>query len=312
MAGAVVMITRLIHLNHRRQTLKPKSLSSSSSSSSSSSLILLSHHHQFIKFPSFGPPSTTMSVSAVTPTTNLPPPLVQHNPQADAATRYTIDERIIGGVDNMVSSFAYHPTGSYTAVWDSTPNRTSSSTSFTKLLELEHCLINPNDKESRVRIVQIVGVEDNQNHKKIVLKNIKVFVEQWYGPFRNGEQLGGCAIRDSAFASTQALCGSQVSGVWEVSNSIATFQDDSPIAILQQLVTVDGIHKEVRDQQNLVLLPKNLWSSIQYDGEQTCCQVGWLLEPGRAITSSCIFSGNAKLKEIVTSSETATPGPAEL
>lgn len=220
--------------------------------------------------------------------------------EADAATRFTVDDRIIGGPDNMVSSFAYHSSGSYTAVWESKNNPGS-----LRLLELEHCLIDPRDKESRVRILQIVGVEENH---KLVLKNIKVFVEHWYGPFRNGEQLGGCAILDSAFASTQALSGSKISGMWEVSNSIASFQD-SPNNILQQLVTVDGIQKLVRDQENLVLLPKNLWSSIReiQDGETTCCQVGWLLEPGRAITSKCVFSRYAELKEIITSTENAAP-----
>ncbi|KAI7756435.1 hypothetical protein M8C21_029116 [Ambrosia artemisiifolia] len=216
--------------------------------------------------------------------------------EADAATRYSVEERVIGGEDNMVSSFAYQASGCYTAVWS-----TQKSASL-KVLELEHCLIDPRDKESRVRVIQIVSVEGN----KLVLKNIKVFVEQWYGPFRNGDQLGGCAIRDSAFATTKVLNGSDVSGVWQTSNSIARFQD-SP-NILQELVAVDGIEKSARDADNLVLLPKNLWSSqIELeDGEKTCCEVGWLLEPGRAITSKCVFSINAELKEIIVSSETAT------
>ncbi|PWA79786.1 hypothetical protein CTI12_AA203180 [Artemisia annua] len=215
--------------------------------------------------------------------------------EADAATRYTIDERTVGGVENMVSAFAYQSNGSYTAVWENP-----------KGLELEHCLIDPRDKESRVRIVQIVGVED----KKLVLKNIKVFVEQWYGPFRNGESLGGCAIRDSAFACTKALDYSLVSGVWQSSNSVAAFQD-SPNGVPQELVPVDGKQNLVREEANLVLLPKNLWSSVteMQDEGITCCEVGWLLEPGRAITSKCIFSRNAELKEIVMSSETASPGP---
>nr|XP_043627085.1 uncharacterized protein LOC122598556 [Erigeron canadensis] len=218
--------------------------------------------------------------------------------EADAATRYTIDERVVGGADNMVSSFAYQSNGSYTAIW------TTRKAGSNKVLELEHCLFHPHDKESRVRIIQIVGVDENQ---KLTLKSIKVFVELWYGPFRNGEQLGGCAIRDSAFASTQALSGSQVSGVWQRSNAIANFQD-SPDHILRELVTIDGIEKTVREEEHLVLLPKNLWSSMkEIDGGNTCCEVGWLLEPGRAITSKCIFSQTAELQEIIASSETTAP-----
>ncbi|KAI3515191.1 hypothetical protein L1887_13958 [Cichorium endivia] len=212
--------------------------------------------------------------------------------EADAATRYTVEERTIGGTNNMVSAFAYQSSGSYTAVW---------STKKPGVLELEHCLIDPRDKESRVRIVQIVGVEEKG---KLVLKNIRVFVEQWYGPFRNGDQLGGCAIRDSAFATTQALDVSNVLGVWKRSNSIAYFQD-SPNSVLQELIPIEDVENSVREKEHLVLLPKNLWTSIKEieNGEKTCFEVGWLLEQGRAITSTCIFSRNAELKEIITSSE---------
>ena len=54
----------------------------------------------------------------------------------------------------------------------------------------------------------------------------------------------------------------------------------------------------VREEENLVLLPKNVWSSVteMQDEGITCCEVGWLLEPGRAITSKCIFSRNAELQ----------------
>lgn len=140
--------------------------------------------------------------------------------EADAATRYSIDERNVGGPDNNVSSFAYQPSGCYVAVWpieEKGPH---------KLLELEHCLINPQDRESRVRIIQVVRLEN----EKIVLQGIRVFVEQWYGPFRNGDQLGGCAIRDSAFASTAALKASDVVGVWEGSNSVASFDGSQVVS----------------------------------------------------------------------------------
>ncbi|MBA0549650.1 hypothetical protein Golob_020669, partial [Gossypium lobatum] len=130
--------------------------------------------------------------------------------EADAATRYSIEEKNIGGVDNEVSAFAYHSSGCYTAIW---------SVADKNLLELEHCLINPRDRESRVRIIQVVRVDGT----KFVLQNVRVFCEQWYGPFRNGDQLGGCAIRDSAFASTAATNASDVGGVWKGSNAAASF-----------------------------------------------------------------------------------------
>lgn len=54
--------------------------------------------------------------------------------------------------------------------------------------------------------------------------------------------------------------------------------------------------KSVRDECDLILLPKQLWCSLKQskDGE-TCSEVGWLFDNGQEITSSCIFSA-AKLK----------------
>lgn len=134
--------------------------------------------------------------------------------EADAATRYSVDERKIGGMSDKVSAFAYHPSGCYVANWSVEDQE------MYRLLELEHCLVDPRNRESRVRVIQVVRVEKAM----MKLQNIKVFCEQWYGPFRNGEQLGGCAIRDSAFASTDAVQGSEVSGVWQGTSSVASFQ----------------------------------------------------------------------------------------
>ncbi|KAK2980746.1 hypothetical protein RJ640_002558, partial [Escallonia rubra] len=77
------------------------------------------------------------------------------------------------------------------------------------------------NRESRVRIIQVLSVENS----KLVLQNTKVFVEEWYWPFSNGEQLGGCAIYDSTFAATDALKSSQITGVWQGLNAVARFQN---------------------------------------------------------------------------------------
>nr|XP_016487867.1 PREDICTED: uncharacterized protein LOC107807925 isoform X2 [Nicotiana tabacum] len=134
--------------------------------------------------------------------------------EADAATRHSIDERSIA--DDNVSAFGYQSIGCYVAAW-SNENKANPCLSW----ELEHCLIDPREKESRVRIIQVVRLQDS----KLVLQNVKVFCEHWYGPFRNGDQLGGCAIQDSAFASTQALDPAQVIGVWEGKHAISSFHN---------------------------------------------------------------------------------------
>ncbi|XP_038705685.1 uncharacterized protein LOC120001428 isoform X2 [Tripterygium wilfordii] len=217
--------------------------------------------------------------------------------EADAATRYSVDERIVGTVDNKVLAFAYQSSGCYVAMWPIQDPR------MHKLLELEYCLINPQDRESRVRVVQVIRLGDTS----MELQNVKVFCEQWYGPFRNGEQLGGCAIRDSAFASTAAMLTSQVVGAWQSASAVARFSV-CQTSNLQELVD-DSEQKTTRDERDLILLPKQLWCVFKAneDGEMFS-EAGWLLNNGHAITSRCIFSGDAKLKEISISQEIAISG----
>lgn len=212
--------------------------------------------------------------------------------EADAATRHSIDERYVGGAENNVSAFAYQSSGCYVAVWCVKNHETYS------LLELEHCLVHPQNHESRVRIIQGMRVEDS----KVTMQNIKVFVEQWYGPFRNGESLGGCSIRDTAFASTEALKSSEVAGNWQGQNAVAIFHNSQKN--IQEFVE-DKTQNLVRDGSNLILLPRKLWCSMKEDKGETHCEVGWLFGQEHAITSKCIFSSDAEVKEISTSRETA-------
>lgn len=74
--------------------------------------------------------------------------------EADAATRYSIDERNIS--DANVSAFAYQSTGCYVVAWSNNSNGNNNAAPCLSW-ELEHCLIDPRDKESRVRIVQVRG-----------------------------------------------------------------------------------------------------------------------------------------------------------
>lgn len=145
--------------------------------------------------------------------------------EADAATQYSVDERKVGEGISGLNAFAYQSSGSYVAVWQKKED----------LLELECCMINPQDCESRVRIIQFIHV---LNNTEMVLQGIRVFREQWYGPFRNGDQLGGCAIRDSAFASTAPMIASDVAGIWKGSAAVATFGTRNTVSARISFITL--------------------------------------------------------------------------
>ncbi|XP_023634486.1 uncharacterized protein LOC17878901 isoform X3 [Capsella rubella] len=210
--------------------------------------------------------------------------------EADAATRYTIDHRSIGLTESSALAFSYSVTGSYVAVWPLRNNQ----------LELEHCLINPNDKQSRVRIFQVVSLAETN----MSFQSIKVFCEQWYGPFRDGDQLGGCAIRSSGFASTPTTAASVVAGSWRVLLATTSFHASDSDCIQQ--VTGEKVVEIVREEKDLLLLPQGLWCSLQErKDDDRVFSVGWVFEPGHAITSSCVFSSDSKLKEVTMGRETA-------
>ncbi|XWS68362.1 hypothetical protein CRYUN_Cryun04dG0083300 [Craigia yunnanensis] len=164
-----------------------------------------------------------------------------------------------------------------------------------KLWELEHCFINP-----RVRIIQVVRVDGT----KFVLQNIRLLCEQWYGPFRNGDQLGGCAIRDSAFASTPATKASDVLGVWQGANAVAYFDGsmDKLQNFLQELKD-NGALKSIRDDSNLILLPKQLRCSLK-EREEGEPAVRW----GGCLIRDVLLHQDAASQEVSGARETTVLG----
>lgn len=70
-----------------------------------------------------------------------------------------------------------------------------------------------------------------------------------------------------------------------------------------QQVTGEKVVEIVREEKDLLLLPQDLWCSLQEskDGERLLLSVGWLFEPGHALTSTCIFSSDSKLEVTIIS-----------
>lgn len=136
--------------------------------------------------------------------------------EADAATRHSVDERVAGGTENTALGLGYDVNGSYVGVWGVKGG-----------FELEHCLVHPSNGEVRVRVVMVVKVEGGEGLK---IAGVRVFSEQWYGPWRNGEQLGGCAIRESGFAQGERVEVEDVVGVWEgESLKVARFGSETKV-----------------------------------------------------------------------------------
>ncbi|KAL7212581.1 hypothetical protein ACSBR2_015299 [Camellia fascicularis] len=99
--------------------------------------------------------------------------------------------------------------------------------------------------------------------------------------------------------SFHAAASSSSSSSADLHRSANVPEPQSLYNVLQELLD-DSVQKSVRDDQNLVLLPKQLWSSLkEKEDGQTCCGVGWLLDQGQAITSKCIFSPDAGLKKTI-------------
>ncbi|KAJ0968859.1 hypothetical protein J5N97_021736 [Dioscorea zingiberensis] len=213
--------------------------------------------------------------------------------EADAATRYSVEERVAGDPENGALAFGYDPSGCYVAVWPRAAGE----------LELEHCLVDPGNREVRLRVVQVVKVEG----EGMRLAGIRVFSEQWYGPFRNGEQLGGCAIRESGFAATKKVEVSEVIGEWQ-SMRMAVFRSQGGEKDIFHELIEDRPQKSIRDEEGLVALPKQLWCSLKEKpvGEISA-EVGWLADHGRAMTSRCVFLHGGRLKEIALTQEVAVP-----
>ncbi|KAJ3681997.1 hypothetical protein LUZ60_014570 [Juncus effusus] len=214
--------------------------------------------------------------------------------EADAATQYSVERRFAGGPENSAAVLAYSSTGSYVASWPFKGQNGKNT------IQLEHCLIDPTNTEFRVRVIQMI----NQGKDGLMnLGGLRVFSEQRYGPFCDGEQLGACAVRESGFASTSALDGSKVLGIWKgESCSIARFED----SIFSEFLMVAPQEDLTRDEIGLVTLPKQLWSqNKELDSDHILMEVGWLISENNAITSRCVLSKDGKLKAMTLACENA-------
>lgn len=212
--------------------------------------------------------------------------------EADAATVHTSHRRHA----SSASAFAYAAGGSYVAAWPRGP---------APVLEVEHCVVRPGSEGARVRVVQTVALG-----REARLRGIKVFSEQWYGPFRNGEQLGGCAVREAAFAAGERLDAAEVLGTWEITDAAAArFSDelDPETGKFAELSPVGpSTLLRLRDADGVVTLPKQLWSAFKEHGDgggDFVCEVGWALGGGSAVTSRCVLSKDGDVKEIAAACE---------
>lgn len=147
--------------------------------------------------------------------------------EADASTRYSIDDRCSNDPSSGANFLAYHADGSYIAVW---PGKRVLKEKFSgnpskaytlegdkhSSFEVEHCLLHEHEPKFRVRILQRIVMElSKENGKSIpVLKSISVHREKWESEFRDGEVLGGCSTSGAAFATSPTLKPSELLSFW--------------------------------------------------------------------------------------------------
>lgn len=126
--------------------------------------------------------------------------------EADAATVHSVE---VCDVTQSASALAYHPSGSYSAVWRGkrVENETKATGPGKEVsregdeIEVEQCLVH--DK-MRIRVLQRLDRR----------RRVLMFREAWEGPFRNGESLGGCAAVSQAFATRERLEAKSLVGKW--------------------------------------------------------------------------------------------------
>ena len=145
--------------------------------------------------------------------------------EADASTRYSIDERHSGDPGSGAKFLAYHSNGSYIALWPGKrvlKERFSGNPSKVYIhegdkqsfFEVEHCMVQ--EPKFRVRILQQIMMESSkENGEPIpVLENITIQREKWESEFRDGEVLGGCSTSGAAFATSPVLKSAELLGAW--------------------------------------------------------------------------------------------------
>ncbi|MCO5572038.1 hypothetical protein L7F22_025789 [Adiantum nelumboides] len=232
--------------------------------------------------------------------------------EADAATKYSTDERLGSDPKSGVEFLAYHVNGSYIAVWpgqrvlrENFKSQISSKSYLweddqQKTFEVEHCFVQDGESKFRVRILQQIALNSligGEGKNVPLLKNITVQREKWESEFRNGEVLGGCSTTGSAFATTQTLESSELVGDWQCETLLAHCER----AGIQPLLYA-GLKDEKRElPRNILSLPKSLWSElrVQEDGQFTLA-AGWLVNPNTAITSTVEFSSIGKTQAMDT------------
>ncbi|KAL2610682.1 hypothetical protein R1flu_029255 [Riccia fluitans] len=219
--------------------------------------------------------------------------------EADAATPYITEERDL----SITKTFAFHSNGSYSAVWkgkgvqrnSSEIGRTSKvvvrDTDIQDQWEVEHCLVREKgSNKDRARILQQFRIEGGVP----ILRNITVYIEQWDGPFRNGESLGGCSTSGSGFATTAALETETLTGSWQVESFTAEVNESSP-----EPLNFEGSSQAQRSPKGeVVALPKGLWSSVKAleDGRFYRIEAGWLVTPDESIVSEVEYLQSGDFK----------------
>ncbi|BFI23595.1 hypothetical protein MPTK2_1g03480 [Marchantia polymorpha subsp. ruderalis] len=222
--------------------------------------------------------------------------------EADAATPYCNEERTF----RVAKTYAFHAQGSYTAVWpgrgaqknNPEPGRTGKivvrDVADDGQWEVEHCLVTDDGPtRNRARVLQQFRLDRNVP----VLKNITLYIEQWDGPFRNGESLGGCSTSGSGFATTPPLDVQALVGTWHAD---VFFAPGGQSSSSPKEFCPGGSSALQRTQvAGIVALPKGLWSSVtvsSQDSSSYIIEAGWMPSPDQCIVSTCEYLSSGDFK----------------
>ncbi|XP_024536103.1 uncharacterized protein LOC9629590 [Selaginella moellendorffii] len=172
---------------------------------------------------------------------------------------------------------AFHPSGSYVAVWDNENE-----------VVVEHCLVNEDIEGLRMRVLHKFG------ELGMPVEGITVYKEQWEESFQSGKTVESCLTRHAAFAGGPRLKPSDLRGTWQTIRR--SFSPVEGCGCVNKMVLEASNPVERTNAKGCILLPEGTWSSIRKVENELVIEAGLLTRPGNLVLSRCKVTSSGEIQ----------------